>query len=391
MARNDRHSLSQRDASAVTDHRYNDREKRFSSTFLIVLVSLLFVAVFGGALVGGVVSGDPSNGFFITIIAASGVAIGVAAVVSLRYCYHQRGDRAQSDYGLKENTTQEIRGTLTRSVEEDEELGYYDNRGRYYPTQGRVEEKIQEVAAPSMAPGDISAMSPTTYDLDTYTQTASHFSRREYNGHGHRLRINQRPDVEERRGPFDFDEVNDTLYRQEIPFREDPPEDNAGCNLYCGMPMSRDPTAAIATADGNLLVDEASDVDVVSPAARSQSSGRSERSRYDVPEHEDNVAESRNREKEIQTHAIRSERKRDRNSKVSVDALAFLCLTTTTLQSLLTYIFAFRMIFLLHHRLLPVPPGPHRRAARFAIFPVPKPPRELQLLVTRELLLAVLS
>ena len=60
------------------------------TTLVIVIVSLLFVAIFAGALVGGVVSGDPTNGFFITIIAASGVALSIAFVVSSETRYSSK-------------------------------------------------------------------------------------------------------------------------------------------------------------------------------------------------------------------------------------------------------------------------------------------------------------
>eukprot|EP00533_Pseudo-nitzschia_delicatissima_P004794 CAMPEP_0116110772 /NCGR_PEP_ID=MMETSP0327-20121206/18101_1 /TAXON_ID=44447 /ORGANISM="Pseudo-nitzschia delicatissima, Strain B596" /LENGTH=73 /DNA_ID=CAMNT_0003603981 /DNA_START=75 /DNA_END=292 /DNA_ORIENTATION=+ len=45
-----------------------------TASLFIVVLSLLFVAIFGYALIGGVISGDPTNGFFITIIVASTLA-----------------------------------------------------------------------------------------------------------------------------------------------------------------------------------------------------------------------------------------------------------------------------------------------------------------------------
>ncbi len=282
MNRNDRYAVRLGDAPPPVEYRSRDSEKRFTSTFLIILVSLLFVAVFGGALVGGVVSGDPSNRFFITIIAASGGAIGVAIIVSLRYVCLQRSAHKHREYAMKDPETRHVQQTFTRSVDEDEEVGYFDDRGRFYQGQGPVEENIREVKARAMTPGDVSAMSLASYDMESYTQATSHFTRG-YNGNGYRLRINERPKEEYHDGPFDFSSV--TSSKQNFPVREDPPEDGAGCNLYCGMPMSKDPSAAIATADGNILNEEDSDVDLNSPDAKSLSS-RSAMSRYDVPDEE---------------------------------------------------------------------------------------------------------
>lgn len=291
MTRSDQRVI-RRGGAPVEEHRSQNKENKFSASFLIILVSLLFVAVFGGALVGGVVSGDPSNGFFITILAASGVAIGVAAIVGLRYWCKQREASKQQEGVTKiissRDARGDIRGTITRTADEDEEIGYSDGRDRYYHSQGPVEERIQEVEAPRMTPGDVSAMSPGTFDYESYAQTRSQFTRSEYNGNGYRLNINQREHEEYRPSPFDFESVTS---KRSLPTREDPPED-IGCNLYCGAPVSKDPSAAIATADGNLLPEEPSDVDLNSPAAMSQNS-RSVRSRYDVEEYEETDDQAR--------------------------------------------------------------------------------------------------
>ena len=61
-----------------------------TKSLLTVVLSLVFVIIFGCALIGGLVSGDPTNGFFITIIVASALAIAVAVGVAIRYFYVNR-------------------------------------------------------------------------------------------------------------------------------------------------------------------------------------------------------------------------------------------------------------------------------------------------------------
>ena len=291
MPRSDHQFVVRRGDSSGEEYRVHDKETKFSAAFLIILVSLLFVSVLGGALVGGVVSGNPSNEFFIAILCASGVAIGAAVIVGLRYWCKQRVARKERGKAVKHRGKRDIRGdirgTITRTADEDEEAGYYDNRGRFYPTHGDVKEKIEEVEAQSMAPGDISAMSPGTYDHYSYAQSKSQGTRSEYNGNGYRLRVNLREQEEFRPTSFDFESVTS---KQSLPIREDPPED-FGCNAYAGIPVSKDPAAAIVRADGTMIFDEApeDDLDPYSPVAMSQAS-RSTRSRYYVEDDEEATA-----------------------------------------------------------------------------------------------------
>lgn len=86
----------------------------------VITVALLVVAVFGGALVGGVVSGDPSNGFYLTIIVASSVAICIAIVISSRYYCRDKPRASKRDpNGVS------LRRTFTGSNDE-EDKGAYD-------------------------------------------------------------------------------------------------------------------------------------------------------------------------------------------------------------------------------------------------------------------------
>lgn len=260
MPRSERYQVERGEERAPEPTRTTS-ETKMNASFLIILASLLFVAVFGGALIGGVVSGDPSDGFFITILAASGVAIGIAALVALRIWLKKRAaNRAPvTEEVAKEATTStvDIRGTLTRTLDEDEELGHYDSRGRFHhPRQGPVEEEIEEVEAQSMAPGDVSAMSPGTYDYDTYYTKQSQYTRSEYGGNGYGIHNSHQESDDHYHGPFDFDSVRSE--QPSLPRREDPPEEGEGCNLVCGMPVSKDPKAAIMAADGRFVPEEAS-------------------------------------------------------------------------------------------------------------------------------------
>lgn len=332
MARNDRHAVRHHGHSAPppVEYRHHDSQKRMSSTFLIILVSLLFLAVFGGALVGGVVSGDPSNKFFITIIVASGVAIGIAAIVSLRYCCLQRAAKRQheTNNAMKTNNNRDVRQTFTQSADEDEEVGYFDSQGHFFQGQGPVQEAIQEVKARKMLPGDISAMSPGSYALESCTQASSPaFARGTYKGTGYRIRQpNPRPQADYREGSsFDFASIVST--KESYPPREDPPEDGIGSNLYSGTGMARDPSAAKVTADGNILTDEDSDVGLNSPDAKSQSS-RSVMSRYDVPEEtemgqEEVGTSNKTRETRDDRQREPSKSPRQRRQKVSTTHVQF--------------------------------------------------------------------
>lgn len=306
MTRNDRyvHHHHGHLAPPPVEYRHQESSKKISSTFLIILVSLLFLAVFGGALVGGVVSGDPSNRFFITIIAASGVAIAIAAIVSLRYCCLQRAAKRQrennvikpnNNHNLHHNN-RDVRQTFTQSADEDEEVGYYDSQGHFFQGQGPVQETIHEVKARTMLPGDISAMSPGSYGFDSFTQASSPaFGRGTYKGHGYRVRQHGRSQDDYREGSFDFASIVSS--KPGLPAREDPPEDGIGPNLYTTGSMGRDPSAAKVTADGNILADEDSDVDLNSPDAKSQSS-RSVMSRYDVPDEDEEDVKTSNKRRE---------------------------------------------------------------------------------------------
>jgi hypothetical protein len=260
-------------------------EGKKNLTFLIVIVSLLFVAVFGGALVGGVVSGDPSNAFFFTIIGASAFAIGVACLVSIRFYLINRDE----DYDMEEYE-KEVRGTFTRSQDEDEDENEGDDEEEYYDEaayHGRfantpVGARIQEVRAKSVT-GDMSALSPTSYEVESYA------SRREYsqdnqNHRDRRTNRNHRGERGAKKGPFDFASVASS--RRTVR-RQDPPEEAAP--LAYDEPKiqrSMDPEAPRFTASGEY---EESDMGLNTPTNENDSvaSQMSVTSRYDTPYDDD--------------------------------------------------------------------------------------------------------
>eukprot|EP00934_Nitzschia_sp_Nitz4_P006548 Nitzschia sp. Nitz4//scaffold52_size167869//89685//91526//NITZ4_002281-RA/size167869-processed-gene-0.98-mRNA-1//1//CDS//3329554050//6538//frame0 len=260
---------------------YVEPQPKMGSSFWVVIVSLLFVAVCAGALVGGVVSGDPSSVFFIAIIASSGVAIGVATTVSVNYYCNRPAAPLpyQADLALKQYGEHgEIQGTFPSEDDEEapaEAYAYAQQVGGRLPARTPVDARIREVSASGMIPGDVSAMSPHTYDVESYAPSA--YSQSEYRGNGYGLRLQK---VEERQGPFDFSSVVSSRHEYS---REDPPEETVGgCNPVCTFSASKDPAAPIVTADGSLVAED-SDVGLNSPSAMSAAT-RSVVSRYDAAE-----------------------------------------------------------------------------------------------------------
>ena len=332
----------------VDERQYPTNQPTSNATFFIILVSLLFVAIFGGALVGGVVSGEPSSGFFLTVIAASGAATSLVLLASICYCCQQRRLRREAEKNAKEHRNANIQPTYTRTVDEDEEAAYYDSSAHYLVGREPVEEEVQTIHARSMAAGDVSAMSPGTYDYDvqSYDQTGSQYTCSEYHGYGYR---SAQYDEESYNGPFDFTSVASST-RESGVRREDPPEEFGGSQLKSVPVVSRDPEAAVATADGKVIPADATDPPLHSPANASQAS------RYDVVTSE----EDKSLEKERQQQQIKEWEKRTANAKkgrtsqVNVDEeLPFeppfdLPLTSVAPQTLST----------------PPPPPPPRRSTR---------------------------
>jgi len=249
-------------------HNGPNERKRFDTTFFVIVVSLLFVAVLAGALVGGVLSGDPSSGFFLAVIVASGLAVSLAILASAHYCCKQRSVQRRKQQDVRKGVQDEnLHPTFTRTIDEDEEAVYYDGSGNYFVGKERVEDEVQTINAKSMAPGDVSAMSPGTYEYDvqSYAETGTQFTRPEYQGLAyHRSALSS--DDDSYNGPFDFSSGPSST-RQTVVRREDPPEELGGSrSVNKNSSVSRDPEAAVATADGKVIPANGPSIPCPSPA-----------------------------------------------------------------------------------------------------------------------------
>jgi hypothetical protein len=248
------------------------------TSLFIVIVSLLFVAIFGGALVGGVVTGDPSNKFFITITSASGVAVCIALIVTLRY-YCKNRTSANSDDN-DDQINKDIRGTFSGSEEDHpDEDNYFESRrgnlrhndGRYVHNGGTyhgrtpVQARIKEIQAQSVA-GDMSALSPHSYDVESLT------TRRDIPISRKRTQKQQRQKKEmQRHGLFAFSSPNSSrLSSPTAQAREDPPEGAGQATYYAAWitrGQSQDPDAHKVNEHGEIVsFDEDDDCDVEADA-----------------------------------------------------------------------------------------------------------------------------
>lgn len=210
-------------------------ESNKTTSLLIVVLSLVFVAIFGGALVGGILSGDPTNAFFVTIIVASVVAISVALGVSVRYIVtHRPNGENDEEYLGKEN----VRNTFSGSDEENhshEEYPDYTPRDYCYPNRTPVESEIKEIEAKSVF-GEMSALSPTTYEEGSCSTFRHHI-------------------IKDGQRGFDFSSITEEKFSG----RQDPPE-GAGLatiqSAWNARGSSQDPSAPKFSTDGGIIVDD---------------------------------------------------------------------------------------------------------------------------------------
>jgi hypothetical protein len=234
------------------------------ASLFIVIVSLLFVAIFGGALVGGVVTGDPSNNFFITIISASGVAITIAFAVTIRYyCKNQRSANTDdSDDRINKN----IRGTFSGSEEDhpDEDdyfesghgqqrqhHGHHNHHRPSYHSRTPVQARIKEIQAQSVA-GEMSALSPHSFGVESLsTRKDIPISKKKI-----QKQLLQQ-EKQQRRGLFDFSSPNSfRLSPPKAQTREDPPEGAGQATYYAAWitrGQSQDPDAHKVNEHGEIV------------------------------------------------------------------------------------------------------------------------------------------
>jgi len=221
-------------------------ENSNTTSLLIVILSLVFVAIFGCALVGGVISGDPTNGFFITIIVASALAISVAMGVSIRYIYMNRARNSGNDqYLSKENKI----GTFSSSDEENQyEEEYLDRPPRnqthdyQFPDRSPVEYQIKEIQAKSII-GEMSALSPQSYDGDSLSTFRHNIIKDHYNNG---------------RQGFDFSRITPVELGEKVKARQDPPEGVGLATLQAAWVTrgsSQDPSAPKFSTNGEIIGD----------------------------------------------------------------------------------------------------------------------------------------
>jgi len=229
-------------------------ENSSTTSLLIVILSLIFVAVFGCALIGGVISGDPTNGFFITIIVASALAISVAIGIALRM-YSNR-DENIDQYLSKKN-----KGTFSTSDEENPHEEEYVNqplRNQTHEYHYANQSEIKEIQAKSVL-GEMSALSPHSYGGDSIS-TFRHHIIGNHNNNGQQ--------------GFDFSRITPGEQGENGKKREDPPEGVGEATMQAAWSTrgsSQDPSAPKFSINEELIGDECD------KSAVSAKSGRSER------------------------------------------------------------------------------------------------------------------
>lgn len=253
-----------------------------TSSLLVVILSLVFVAVFGCALIGGVISGDPTNGFFITIIVASALAISFAVGVSIRYIVSKRVQNDEADQYL---TKDDIRGTLPSN---DEENQYKEEESAYL-----------EIPAKSVV-GEMSALSPQSYGEDSISTFHHHIIKKHYkNG----------------RQGLDFSRI--TPGENEAK-RQDPPEVGLAIveDTWETKGGSQDPSAPKFATDGKIISDDGDRYESIvdDTDAVSAKSGRSENDEVNTVK-----TEKRNKSRSVTS-------KRDKKGQVGIFCYIVYCM-----------------------------------------------------------------
>lgn len=221
--------------SSVDEEVEDDGSNKTASLFVVIL-SLIFVLIFGGALIAGIISGDPSNAFFITIIVASVFAISVAFGVLVRYIVTKRAGAENDHEALSK---QNMQGTFSQSDEENliEEPPEYKHEEYLYPVRIPVEAEIREIEARSVVE-EMSALSPTTYDAESLSTFRHHI-------------------IQEGRQEF-VSNVASTRNVERVTGRQDPPEGVGLATIQAAWKTrgsSQDPCAPKFSTEGGIITD----------------------------------------------------------------------------------------------------------------------------------------
>ena len=240
------------DESTATGTTITRREGTNKGSLCVVIASLLFVGIFGGSLIGGLVSGDPDNVYFIIIVVFATLAIGIAGTIVFQNVIGPSFSDQQTlePVGKRED----LRKTFTAPSEDE----HNDIEGEVYRARTRTPGITgKEISAGSVV-GEMSALSPYTYDDEGYT-------RRRGDDPSERGRVTPKKrrsfGDKKRRGPFDFASIASSRgsRRNRRTRGEDPPEDDvvvvpSDSRLY--QVGSKDPAAPKVSERGNLLPDD---------------------------------------------------------------------------------------------------------------------------------------
>jgi hypothetical protein len=220
------------------------QSRRSTGTLLIVIASLFFVAVFGGSLIGGIVTGDPNNVYFTIIVVFAMLAICIVGTLAVKTMNYEPSDRT-----LQDKTT-DLRNTFTSRSDEERNEDMLHGRDRYLPERTPV---MREIRAGSVA-GDMSALSPHSYEGELSSKyrrddpsdcnTEKHTQNKEKSAN------------RSRRGPFDFSSIASSRSKRKMRRKEDPPEAIPPQNSRLYQSQSRDPAAAKVSHEGDLIQED---------------------------------------------------------------------------------------------------------------------------------------
>jgi hypothetical protein len=249
-------------------------EEKNDWTLHIVIASITMVAVFGCAIIGGLVTGD--DVFFVIIGIISAMALMSASIVGLRaYCDKSLAEYQDTDAESSQDKESakvfDLRGTFTKS--EDEDHDYYNNQhpGKlekqptkdiYEPTRGNAHSVFGEMSAlsPRSFEGDSAYQEhQDRYERQVSTEASTAPSMTTKKGRYVPQHTPGRESSENsrtwRRGAFDFASVASTRKSNAPPRRADPPE-QSGSVTHNQPQVSREPAAHKMATDGHIVVQE---------------------------------------------------------------------------------------------------------------------------------------
>lgn len=235
------------DESTATGTTNSGREGSNASSLCVVIASLIFVGVFGGSLIGGLITGDPNNVYFIIIVVFATLAIGIAGTIVFQNIIAPSfPERTLEPSGKRED----LRKTFTAQSNDEQNDDHID--GEVYRRQSGTP-GIKEISAGSVV-GEMSALSPYTYDEDGYSRRRGD----DPSARGGATPTRRRMNGPKRKGPFDFASIASSRggRRTRRTRGEDPPEDDVQVltsDSLLHQAKVKDPAAPKVSAKGNLI------------------------------------------------------------------------------------------------------------------------------------------